>query len=66
MYNEYSYSSNFIFQQAHNHHSLLVKMLADSLNCQPTDIMDFELCLADAFPAVRDLLLTLASYRSLC
>lgn len=33
------------------HHPLLAKLLVDEIHCQPDQIMDFDLCLADTQPA---------------
>eukprot|EP01135_Chromosphaera_perkinsii_P006332 Nk52_evm61s485 gene=Nk52_evmTU61s485 len=33
------------------HHPVLIKLLCEELNCQPDQIVDFELCLADCVPS---------------
>ena len=37
--------------QASKHHPILVKLICDQLGVAPEQLMDFELCLADASPA---------------
>ena len=39
--------------QTEKHCPVLMKLICDELNVETTDILDFELCLADAVPAVR-------------
>jgi len=38
--------------ETEKHHSLFTKIVCDELNCQPEDILDFDLCLADTQDAV--------------
>ena len=37
--------------QASKHHPILVKMISDQLSVKADQLLDFELCLADAAPA---------------
>lgn len=37
---------------ASKHHGVLIKLICDELKCQPEDIVDFDLCLADTQNAV--------------
>ena len=40
--------------QASSHNRVLIYLMTQQLKCKAEDIMDFELCLADAQPAVRN------------
>jgi hypothetical protein len=47
---------NLLMFQPAKHPPLLMKLLSDELNVGSDDILDFELCLADAVPSVSILL----------
>jgi len=47
-----SKEASAVKNQASKHHPILVKLICDQLGVAPEQLMDFELCLADASPAV--------------
>ena len=45
-----------LFSQAASHNRALIYLMTQQLKCKAEDILDFELCLADVQPAVRNIL----------
>ena len=41
--------------QASKHPEVLIKLMCEELKVRPEDILDFELCLADAVPSVSSI-----------
>ena len=54
------------FLQVTKHHPVLIKLLCDELKVEPDNILDFELCLADAVPGVSGFLDIFLSVLTFC